>query len=511
MQEQKKVYWNQNRITAFSPLKKDTTADVVIIGGGITGITTAYLLRDTNLNVILIESDRLASGTTGHTTAKITAQHGLIYHQLIQQQGTERAQQYYQAQNQALATIKAIITKHQIACDFSEEDAYVYTQDSDYLKKIEKEMKAYEQLNIPGEMQAKISLNMSIQAAIKMKKQAQFDPLKYLGFLVDTLSKDTHFDIYEHTPAQDVENGTSNQPTVVTKEGHRIRAKYVVVASHFPFYDNGGLYFARMYAERSHLIAVTPKQACFPGGMYISAEQPIRSVRATIRDGKETWLIGGERYRTGDTKKQTHAFHQLQNFANDMVDLEAVTHQWAAQDLTTSDSIPFIGGLTTRTKNIYVATGFHKWGMSNGMVAAQLITDRILGKENSFVELFSPHRFHVNPDLMKLISMNATTAKHLTKGKLSISTKHIRDLVMNNGTVIQSGKDKIGVYRDENKKLFAVDTTCTHLGCEVKWNKEEDTWDCPCHGSRFSIHGEVLEGPATKPLKQVDLNVTEDA
>ncbi|WP_246366865.1 FAD-dependent oxidoreductase [Paraliobacillus salinarum] len=505
----KESYWYNTNVASFPSISKDMEADVTIVGGGITGITTAYMLAKENINVVLIEADQLISGTTGHTTAKITAQHGLVYDELIQHFGKEKAKQYYTAQHSALEYIKEIIDRHQISCDFSEEDAYIYTNDPNEVDKINNESFAYQLLGISGSIVNELPIDIPMKLALKMDKQAQFHPVKYLASLINEISKKDNIRIFEQSPAVDIQKSDSGEPTVVTKQGHVIQSKHIVIATHFPFYNMKGLYFARMYAERSHLIAVKAKQK-YPGGMYINAEQPTRSVRVTKTDEEEIWLIGGERYRTGNVDKTKEAFQQLESFANQHVEVDAVINQWAAQDLTTTDKIPLIGQLSKSTPNIYVATGYRKWGMTNGTVAAQIITDTILNKENSTAELFSPQRFHGDPDIKKLISMNATTAKHLIGGKLAIPTNDVSSLAEEQATIIEAGLNKVGVYRDESQQLHAVDTTCTHLGCEVKWNTNEQTWDCPCHGSRFSIDGEVLEGPASKALKLYDTSELEE-
>ncbi|MFB1049377.1 FAD-dependent oxidoreductase [Paraliobacillus sp. JSM ZJ581] len=510
MTMKKESYWYNTHIASFPPISKDMQADVTIVGGGISGITTAYLLAKENINVVLIEADQLISGTTGHTTAKITAQHGLIYDELIQHFGKEKAKQYYTAQVQALQQIKKLINEHQISCDFSEEDAYIYTNDDNYVSKLKSEANAYQELDIPGSLVTHMPLDIPMKLGLKMDKQAQFHPVKYLASLVNELSKNNNIRIFEQSPATDIQNSESDQPIVITKQGNVIQSRHVVIASHFPFYDMKGLYFARMYPERSHLIAAKTKQK-YPGGMYISAEQPIRSVRATnSHDDQEIWLFGGERYRTGHAKQQKEAFHKLEAFANQHVVIDTFINQWAAQDLTTTDKVPYIGKLCKSTPNVYIATGYRKWGMTNGAIAAQLITDDILNKQNPMSDLFSPQRFHSDPDIKKLISMNATTAKHLIASKLAIPMNKIDELKANQATTILAGINKIGVYRDEASDLHAIDTTCTHMGCEVTWNGNEQTWDCPCHGSRFSVTGEVLEGPATKPLNPYDTSELED-
>lgn len=504
-----KSYWLQKSSPTFSTLTKDITTDVAIVGGGITGLTTAYLLAKQGVQVALFEADRLANGTTGHTTGKITAQHGLIYDELIRHFGLERARQYYDAQIDAIKWLKQTIQTYDISCDFSEEDAYVYTNDETQMKKIEKEAAAYQALNISGSIVNRLPLDLPMKMAIQMNNQAQFHPLKYVHAIVKALSQYEHVEIWEKTCLNNIKQTTSNQPILKSTQGHAVTAKHVVLTSHFPFYDKLGFYFSRMYAERSHLIAVSTRRQSYPGGMYITAENPIRSIRATREADQDILLFGGEGHRTGDTKHKKDPFKELIGFANQQFSIEKVLYQWATQDLTTTDKIPYIGRLSMKTPAIYVATGYRKWGLTNGTIAAHILTDSILQKDNPYASLFSPQRFHPNPDLKKLLTINAAAMKHLVKGKISTTEDTLSKLDENEAIKVSIDKNKIGIYRDENKTMHTVDTTCTHLGCEVNWNATEKTWDCPCHGSRFSIHGEVLEGPANSPLSTYTISLEE--
>ncbi|MCT2536892.1 FAD-dependent oxidoreductase [Aquibacillus koreensis] len=492
-------YWRESvKFPTFPKLDKSIHIDIGIVGGGIAGITTAYLLTKQGYKVALLEAGKLFNGTTGHTTAKISAQHGLIYDELIQHLGEDKAKLYYDANEEAKQFIQNTIDEHNIDCDFSVEDAYVYTNDDKYVSKISNELKAYEKLGINGEIVDEIPFDIPIKSAIIMKDQAQFHPLKYLVSLVQFI-KENGGRIYENTTATDVENG--DHPNILTLDGHRVTCNYVVAASHFPFYGGQGFYFSRMYPHRSYIVAVKTDKK-YPGGMYINAEKPTRSIRSTTTDGEELWLIGGEHHKTGQGKPTTEHYDALETFADQTFGIKEYVYRWSAQDLTTLDKVPYIGKVTEDQPEVLIATGFNKWGMTSSTVAAKLITDLISNKENKYAELYAPSRFHADPDLKKFMEINADVAKHMVQGKLEFTSASIDDVKEDEAKVIRINGKRAGVYREKSGEVHVVDTTCTHMGCEVNWNDGERSWDCPCHGSRFSITGEVLEGPAQQPLKR---------
>ncbi|UFU01229.1 FAD-dependent oxidoreductase [Radiobacillus kanasensis] len=490
-------YWRDstNAITS-KQLEKDIKADVGIVGGGITGITAAYLLSKKGKKVVLLDAGPLFNGTTGHTTAKITAQHGIVYDSFIQQLGVEKAEQYYKANKQAMEFIKETIDQEGIDCEYTVDDAYIYTDSDKKIQKLEQEKEAYDKLGIIGELLDEIPLNIPIKKALKMENQAHFHPLKYLNHLVQIIQQNGG-EIYENTTAIDVEY--SDHQHIITRNGHRVVCDHVIVASHFPFIDGEGFYFTRMYPSRSYLMAFEPEKS-FPGGMYINAGQPSRTIRYVNIDGKDALLVGGEKHKTGQGKPEIEHYEAIEKFAQDTFGIKNYLYRWSAQDLTTLDKVPYIGPITSDQPELLLATGYRKWGMTNGTAAALLLTDFILGEKNPYAEVFDPSRFHAQPDIKKFAEINADVAKHLLKGKLEFTGKSIEDLKEDEGQIIRIKGKRTGAYKDEQGKVHLVDTTCTHLGCEVNWNSGDRTWDCPCHGSRFSVKGEVIEGPAQKPL-----------
>jgi glycine/D-amino acid oxidase-like deaminating enzyme/nitrite reductase/ring-hydroxylating ferredoxin subunit len=494
-------YWRELEFPTFPKLDKDITVDVAIVGGGITGITAAHILGQSNMKVALIEAGKILTGTTGHTTAKLTAQHGLIYDELINHFGVEKAKLYYEASSGALQFVKNLVTNSNIDCDFLDQDAYIYSTTEEYQQKLEKEKEAYDKLRITGALEGSIPFQIDIKNVLKMSNQAQFHPTKYLTHLVKNLNNQVQ--LFEYTTAEDIEDIESEKPVVVTRYGKRITCSYVIMASHFPFYDIPGLYFARMYAERSYVLGVKTDNP-YPGGMYISADDPTRSIRFTPYNGEDLLLIGGESHKTGQGIDTFKHYEALQQFAERTFSVKEIPYRWSAQDLITLDKIPYIGPVTETKQRILVATGYRKWGMTNGTAAAMVLSDFILGKQNGLLELYNPSRFESDPSLKKVISINADVAKHLIKGKLEYIPKSPNDLGKDEGAVVLVNGKRAGGYRDEHGALHLVDTTCRHLGCECEWNHGDRTWDCPCHGSRYSYDGEVLNGPALKPLKKIE-------
>lgn len=493
----------------FPSLQEDLSVDVVIVGAGITGITAAYLLAEEGLEVVVLEAGKVLNGTTGHTTAKITAQHDLIYDEFINNLGRSKARLYYEANSEALAFIKEMVEQHQIDCDFNVQDAYLYATTEQGAGKIEKEAEAYEKIGIDGGL---VNVDQfpfpiaNVQNLIVMKDQAQFHPTKYLVHLI-RLFLEKGGRILEGTTAVNVETG--ERPVVLTREEHRVSAKHVLACTHFPFYEGTGLYSTRMYADRSYALAIKTKKK-FPGGMYLSADQPNRSLRSADDNGQELVIIVGESHKTGQGKDTMEYYKALETFGEEVFGIEEVVYRWSAQDLVTLDNLPYVGALTEGQSNILIATGFRKWGMSNGTAAALLFRDLVTGKENRFQKLYSPSRFYVQPSLKNFLVQNANVVGQLIKGKLDSPSTKPEELSNGEGAVVTLDGHRKGAYRDDEGNIHIVDTTCTHIGCEVEWNSGDRTWDCPCHGSRFSFTGEVIDGPAEKPLQKYDYTMLDN-
>lgn len=496
-------YWleAQHSIEETS-LVTDTHVDIAIIGGGITGVTTAFLLVKEGFKVALVDSGPLLNGTTGHTTAKITVQHDLIYNELVQHIGIEKAHLYYQSNMDALHFIKQIVNQYNIPCHFTEENAYLYGVTQQDKKKLEAEWRAYQRLGINGELLSSLPIDVTVTSALLMKNQAHFHPIHYLNSLIDLFIK-AGGQIYDNTTAIDIEG--DKPTTVIMENGAKLQCHYAVVTSHFPFYDGLGFYFAKMHAERSYILAVKPKKS-YPGGMYLSINKPTRSLRPAEINGQSYILIGGESHKTGQGMNTMKHYEVLKEFAQNIFGVKEIPYRWSTQDLITIDKLPFVGPITANKPNILVATGYRKWGMTNGTSAALLIRDTIMEKDSPYKDVYTPSRFYSDPSLKHFIMENSNVAAEFIKGKINMTQRTLASIQKDEAAIVTVNDQRAGAFRDDHNKLHIVDTTCKHLGCEVEWNESERTWDCPCHGSRYSIDGEVIEGPTTKPLKRISDN-----
>lgn len=414
----------------FESLQQDAKTDVLIIGGGLCGLLCAYYLQQSGVDYILLEGSRIASGTTGYTTAKITSQHNLIYDKLIQSYGTEKAQMYLCANQKALEEYKQLC-RH-IDCDFETKDAYTYSLTD--REKIEAEVRAAISLGCQAEFTENLPLPFQTKGAVCFREQAQFHPLTFIG----EITKGLH--IYENTLVREI------MPDGVQVNGKTVKAKHIIVATHFPFLNKHGSYFLKLYQHRSYVSAF--ENAPDLGGMYVDENQSGLS----FRNHHNLLLIGGSSHRTGKTSK---AWKPLQAFAGEHYPEAKLRYEWATQDCMSLDGIPYIGHYSGRTPNLFVASGFNKWGMTSSMVAAMILCDMVQERKNEFAQVFSPQRSILKPQLL------------------------------------------VNGFESVTNLLTPTSKRCPHLGCALKWNKAEHSWDCPCHGSRFNEDGELIHNPAT--------------
>lgn len=479
-----KSVWNSEiSFKKRESLNMDIECDTVIIGGGITGLLIGYMLNSYGVESVIIEAKRICSGNTKNTTAKITAQHELIYDNLIKEFGEENAKYYAVANGKAIKKYKEIIEKESINCDFKETQAYVYSIEE--TKPIEDEYNAAIKLGIDAELVDEISIPIKIKKALKFKHQAQFNPLKFLKPISEKLT------IYENTKATDID---IHNNIVVTDKGF-ITAKHIVVTTHYPFLNIPGYYFLRMHQERSYVLAL--ENAIDFEGMYIGIEEDGYSYRTY----KDLLLFGGINQRTGENK-EGDAYDVLRKAAKEIFPNSIEKYHWSAQDCITIDNIPYIGQYSTKTPNIYVATGFKKWGMTSSMVSAMIISDMICGNENEYAHIFSPTRFDLSASVENTANNVVKTAKNFIAEKIHLPNEYLEDVKNGEGKIINYENEKVGIYKDIKGNIHTVNTKCPHLGCELKWNADELTWDCPCHGSRFDYEGQWVGGPA-KPTKNL--------
>ena len=491
--------------TDYPTLGQDIKVDLAIIGGGLVGISCAYLLKKEGLEIAVIEAGRICKGTTGHTTAKITSQHGLIYNKIQNNLGKELAQQYAEANEFAIGEIGKIAKINAIDCDYIPQSAFIYTQDEKYIQKIEDEVKVASKLGIKASYVDSIPFPMDIKGAVKFDNQAQFHPRKYILGLADSIY-DKGVKIFENTRVVDIEN--DGDYIIVSDRGKKVRSKHVIIASHYPFYNKHGGYFTRIYPEKSYIVGIKAKEK-YPGGMYINAEEPARSLRHQNTDNGELILVVGEHHKTGQSENTNKHYRALLDFANTLFTIEDISYRWSTQDCMTLDGVPYVGSFTSNTPNLYVATGFGKWGMTNSMVAAIILRDLIVKGQSPWQDVYNPSRKTIFASAKNFLVQNFNVAEQLIEGKLE-SLRENMAIEPGQGKVIKIDGKRIGAFRDEKGTLHLVNTTCTHMGCELNWNSAERSWDCPCHGSRFTYEGDIIEGPAVEPLKAgKDVNTIE--
>ncbi|MBQ4517478.1 MAG: FAD-dependent oxidoreductase [Clostridia bacterium] len=423
--------WNQDiKKCIFTPLEGDIKTDVLVIGGGLCGILCAYMLQKSGVACVLVEADRLCAGITNGTTAKITWQHGLVYHKIMKQYGVETAQLYYQSQKNAFDELTKMASSSNAGLEFC--PSFVYSLND--RKAIEQEAFALNKIGCSAEFCEKTELPFPIAGAVMIENQAQFHPLKFAYGIAKDIT------IYENTKVLELKTNTA-----ITNKG-TISAKTIIVATHFPFINKHGGYFLKLYQHRSYVLAL--QNAPQIKGMYVDEAKDGLS----FREFQDLLLLGGGSHRTG---AKGGNWAELTEFAKSYYPEAHEVGRWATQDCMTLDSIPYIGQYSKSTPGLYVATGFNKWGMTSSMVAAMLLRDVVCGRKNEYEEVYSPSRTVLHPQLA------------------------------------------VNIFESVKGLLTPTVPRCPHLGCALKYNKAEHSWDCPCHGSRFDKNGKLINNPAT--------------
>lgn len=476
------------------PLAGQRRFDVAVVGGGITGLTTALLLAREGLSVGVIEGRTLGAGTTGRTTAKVTSQHGLTYTRLRLTYGSGTARVYGEANEAAKEQVAALVDEG-IDCDFRRRAAYVYAASRRQAALVRREAHDAAAVGLPATFVEDPPLPFATRGAVRFDDQAEFHAGRYLQGLA-RLFEQAGGTIFEHTRAHAAHNG---RPCRVETEHGDVLADHVVLATLMPFADRGG-FFARAYPVRSYVVSM--RLAGPPlDGHFISAGSPTRSMRSHPDEDGELLLVGGESHHTGSGEAGRERYERLAEFARRHWDVGPVAHHWSAQDYTPDDGIPFIGRLHRFTDRIHVATGMKKWGLTNGTLAGMLLRDAIVGRDNPWASVFAATRIQPLRETPKLTLENARVGWRFVADRLTqAGGRPIGDLEPGEGAIVDAHGQKVAGYRDDDGELHAVSTRCTHLGCQVSWNRAERTWDCPCHGSRFTVDGDVLAGPAVRPL-----------
>ncbi|MGH8927970.1 MAG: FAD-dependent oxidoreductase [Acidimicrobiia bacterium] len=476
---------------AYPTLDRDVIVDVVVVGSGITGLSTARILTGRGMRVALIEARKLCRGVTGYTTAKVTALHSAIYSTLSQKWDDETAAVYAAANQAAIAQIRELADADGIDCDLQEASAYTYAESEEHLPKIEAEVEAARRAGLDATFATDTELPYEIKGAVRVDSQARFHPRRYCLGLAEAVTRNDGL-IFENSPAVDLDLKTA---TVATPRA-TAKGKAVVVATHIPFV-NRGAHFARMTPSRSYAIALRSSETTVEG-MYISVDQPTRSLRST---GDGYLIVGGEGHPVAEARDTTRRYVALEQWADQHFPGAPAEFRWSAQDYRSADRLPFIGRLSLGSERVFVATGFAKWGMTNGTAAAMMISDLITDVPNEWVNTFDSTRIGLAQGLAETVTANLEVARHYLGDRLnSMGRIDANELPVGSGAVVSLNGEKVAAFRDEGGQIHAVSATCTHLGCQVAFNTAERSWDCPCHGSRFDMDGHVLQGPAVRDL-----------
>jgi glycine/D-amino acid oxidase-like deaminating enzyme/nitrite reductase/ring-hydroxylating ferredoxin subunit len=494
-------FWLDSTAKTSFPQMENVTVDVAIIGAGITGITAAYLLKKSGKTVALIEAQQIAASTSGHTTAKVTSLHQLIYADLIDRIGAEKARIYGESNQAAVEFVASTIEQENIDCDFQRQDTYSFAETQEDLDKVKKEYEAAFKLGLPAELTTETSLPFEIAGAVKFQNQVQFHVRKYLLHLAKTIPGDGSY-VFENSRVQSVEEETSCK---VRANNTTLQATDVLLTTQIPILDRG-LFFAKCYPQRSYIIGakINPEKA--PNGMYIGVGKNYHSIRTTpTEDGGLLLLIGGGGHKVAATSNTEKSYQELEDYARSHFGIEEIDYRWSTQDYKSFDRLPYIGKLTPINNHIYVATAFSLWGMSKGTMAGMLLADLVQGKANSWADLYDSLRAtpFVTPESIK---NNLEVGIHWIGDRLKgLQNWSTDDVQPGEAQIITLNGNKVGVYKNEIGQVTAVNATCPHLACIVNWNNAEKSWDCPCHGARFTCEGKVIQGPALKDLEVVPI------
>ena len=478
----------------FPAVERDLTVDVAVLGAGIVGLTTALLLKREGLTVAVIEAEGVGTGVTGHTTAKVSSLHGLTYASLRSSFGDEGARTYAGLNEAGIALVRALAAELGIDCDLRTKPAYTYAPDERDVRSVRKEVEAAQAAGLAASFTTETDLPFPVAGAIRVEDQSEFHPRRYLLGLAAAVDGGGCA-VYEQTRATGVRDG---RPARVQTTAGTVTADWVVVATHIPFLDRG-LYFARTHPERSYAllcrIAGRP-----PQGMYLSTESPAHTLRSVPLEGEELLLVGGESHKTGQGDG-AESYARLEDFAREHFDVRSVEYYWSTQDNMPIDGVPYVGRLWPLSQRVLTATGFKKWGLAAGTAAGEILRDAVLDRPNPWAELVDPDRFKPLAAAKSALVENANVGLRFVGDRLRRGlTLTAGDLGPGEAGIVRDGTRRLAAYRDADGELHAVSAVCTHMYCLVSWNSGERTWDCPCHGSRFTVDGELLQGPATRPL-----------
>jgi glycine/D-amino acid oxidase-like deaminating enzyme/nitrite reductase/ring-hydroxylating ferredoxin subunit len=492
-------YWiASGGATSYPELDREIHVDVAVLGGGMAGLMSALLLKRDGARVAVLEAGRVAAGVTAYTTAKVSSLHGIHYQSVASSFGEDGAKAYGQANEAAIERIAGLIEELGIDCDWRRKPAYTYAEDDQGRAQVQDEVQAALRAGLKASFTTVTDLPWQVTGAIRVEDQAEFHPRKFLLAIAEQIpGEGSH--VFENTKATDVKDREPSR--VETENGPVVVADHVIVATHFPFLDRGG-YFARMHPERSYALGLYVNGEA-PQGMYLSTESPSHTVRSHPTERGELVIAGGESHKVGQSGEDTaDRVARLERWARDRFDVTEIAYRWSTQDNMPIDGVPYIGKYLPNSKRLWVATGFKKWGLTNAVAAAEVLTDLIGGRDNPWASLFDPNRFKPGAQAKEFVKENMNVGWRFVRDKVTADFDSLDEIQPGQGGLVREGVGQVAAYRDEHGELHLLSANCTHMGCTVKWNTAEKSWDCPCHGSRFHFDGTVLQGPALDGLSR---------
>lgn len=490
-------------LTQYPRLESDIKVDVAIVGAGITGITASLKLTAAGLKVGIFEAHRFSQSTTSHSTANLYIPVQPSYYFLKKGWGAETVKRVIESRCLAIDFIENMVSDWQIDCNFIRRPLYLFATDKKKNKYIEREMEVIKAAGLPIHEIADLPVPFSYTKAAVLENQARFNPLQYLQSLLNQLTKQ-ECELFEHTPIVNIEE-QAEQVTLYTEQ-HKIIAQQVIMATHIP----KGIHQTHflVYPYRSYAVAVRLKNENYVNGNFWHLDFPFfaTSTHNVFHQQIDLMIIAGHSHKIGHPKEDSHLEHfaKTEQYARQHWDVASTEYRWSAQHYQSADGLPYIGLSSKKSKRIYIGTGYFADGLVYGTVAGLLIADLIMQKPNPFASIYSPQRFKPFVSSFRFIKENTVVFFDFVKDYLLnfIRAKKIETINKGEGKIIKFKSQFYAVYRDIDNTIYAVSAICTHMYCLVRWNDAEKTWDCPCHGSRFTPQGEIIEGPALKPLAQ---------
>lgn len=482
---------------------RDLHFDTIVVGAGVFGCTTAYKLKASGHRVALIEGRVVGHGTSGHSTAKVSAQQGTVYSKIAKMHSDDVARKYFDFNTHGISMLDEIVSNLKLDCDFDRRSHTTWTSFEENIPAIMEEFEVCERLGIPCNLMTESQLREELPASIGAKyaisfpNQALFNPFKYCRELCMHIEGDGSR-VFENSRVTSVDQHRPHR-VVIEEQNSLLTADNVVLATHLPILDRS-MHFAMLEPSRLHCIAARVRNKPIHN-MFISADQPMRSLRSTCDD--DVIVVAGDSCKQGDEPMTQQFYDDLCIWTQRNFEVEEFLSQWSAMDYYSGDHIPFIGHLYRGTNSIFTGTGFSKWGLAAGICGADIVTALIHGAADPpFLDIVDARRWDLQHQWKSLLHENIHTASHLVKDKLKamLPQMNIRNLTPGDGGIVEAGLDTVGAYKDADGKVFVVRPVCTHLGCTLMFNDGDKVWDCPCHGSRFGVDGEVIHGPAVKPL-----------